>query len=133
MGKLAYISHPKQSPTNASPPPPNASPCTERSPGLGDGAQQLGLEDELALLVLLASLVGLVVFPAHRLLALGAVDVADNVAAGGHVALVGVGLGDVDDVVEEIGLAMLAAEVLAAAVSVGAWGREGRAGQGRAG
>jgi hypothetical protein len=41
------------------------------------------------------------------------VDVADNVAAGGHAALVGLGLGDVDDVVEEVGFAMLATEVLA--------------------
>jgi putative NIF3 family GTP cyclohydrolase 1 type 2 len=33
-------------------------------------------------------------------------------AAGGHVALVGLGLGDIDDVVKEVGFAVLAAEVL---------------------
>lgn len=53
-------------------------------------------------------------------------DVADNVAAGGHVALVGFGLSNVDDGVEEVGLAVLAAEVLAAVVSV--WRAKGRAG-----
>ena len=78
----------------------------------GDGAQELCLEDELALLVLLARLVGLVVFPADRLLALAAVDVAYNVAARRHVALVGVGFGHVDDAVEQVGFAVLATEVL---------------------
>jgi hypothetical protein len=34
------------------------------------------------------------------------------VATGGHTALDGIGLGDVHDGVEEVGLAMLAAEVL---------------------
>lgn len=63
----------------------------------GDVTQELGLEDELALLVLLGSLVGLVVLPAHRLLALAAGDVADDVAAGGHVALRGLASVDVDD------------------------------------
>jgi hypothetical protein len=40
------------------------------------------------------------------------VDVAYNVAAGGHVTLVGLRLGDVDDHVEEVCFAVLAAEVL---------------------
>jgi hypothetical protein len=79
---------------------------------LADGAEQLGLQDELALLVLLASLVGLVVLPADCLLALTAVDVAYYVTTGSHVALVRVGLGDVDDAVEQVRLAVLAAEVL---------------------
>jgi hypothetical protein len=34
------------------------------------------------------------------------------VATGGHTALDGIGLGDVHDGVEEVGLAMLATEVL---------------------
>jgi hypothetical protein len=40
------------------------------------------------------------------------VDVAYNVAAGGHAALVGLGLGDVDDVVEQVCFAVLPTEVL---------------------
>ena len=76
------------------------------------GAEQLCLQDEFALLVLLAGLVRFVVLPAHRFLALSAVNIAYDVATGGHVALVGLGLGDVDNAVEEVGLSMLAAEVL---------------------
>lgn len=38
-------------------------------------------------------------------------DVAHNVTASGHIALAGVGLGDVDYAVKEIRFAMLAAEV----------------------
>jgi hypothetical protein len=84
----------------------------------GDGAEQLGLQDELALLVLLAGLVGLVILPADRLLALAALDVAHYVTSGRHVALVGVGFGDVDDAVEEVCLAVLAAKVLRSISSV---------------
>ena len=51
---------------------------------------ELTLEDELALLVFLAGLVGLVVLPADRLLALSAVYIAHDVAARRHVPLVGV-------------------------------------------
>jgi hypothetical protein len=40
------------------------------------------------------------------------VDVAYDVAAGSHVALVGLRLGDVDNTVEQVCLAMLAAKVL---------------------
>jgi hypothetical protein len=43
---------------------------------------------------------------------LPAVYVAHDVAARRHIALVRLRLGDVDDAVEEVGLAMLAAEVL---------------------
>jgi hypothetical protein len=78
----------------------------------GYRAEQLRLENELALLVLFASLISLVVLPADRLFALAAVDVAYDVAAGGHVALVGLGFADVDDAVEEVRFAVLAAEVL---------------------
>lgn len=78
---------------------------------LGDHAQQLRLEDELALLVALRGLEGAVVFPAHRLVAALAHDVAHDVPACRHVALCGVAGGDVDDRVEEVGFAVLAAEV----------------------
>jgi hypothetical protein len=79
---------------------------------LADVAEQLGLEDELALLVLLGILVGLVVLPADRVLALPAGDVAHNVPARCHVALARLARLDVDDRVEEVGFAMLATEVL---------------------
>lgn len=39
-------------------------------------------------------------------------DVTDNVAAGGHVTLIGVTGVDVDDTMEQVGLAMLTPEVL---------------------
>lgn len=77
-----------------------------------DVAEQLGLEDELALLVLLAVLVRLVVLPADRLLALLAGNVAHDVAARRHVTLARLAGVDVDHVVEEIRLTMLTAEVL---------------------
>lgn len=88
---------------------PRSSPVGNRS---GDNAQQLGLEDELALLVLLAGLVRLVVFPPDGARAAAALDVAHDVAAGCHVTLGGLGGLDVDDAVEEVCLAMLASEVL---------------------
>ena len=99
------------------------SPTRRGSPrsGSSDVAQQLGLEDKLALLVLLRRLKGLVVLPADRLLALVARDVADDVAAGGHVALIGVAGVDVDDAVEEVGLAVLAAEVLSLLLVCSSW------------
>jgi hypothetical protein len=75
-------------------------------------AEQLTLEDKLALLVLLACLVSLVVLPTHCFLALSAVDVAYDVAAGGHVALVRLRLGDVDNDVEKVRFAVLTPEVL---------------------
>lgn len=74
--------------------------------------QQLDLEDEFALLVLLRRLVGFIVLPANNILTVTAADVADNVAAGRHVTLDWLALGDVDDGVEEVGFAVLAAEVL---------------------
>ena len=70
------------------------------------------LKDILPLLVLLRALVRLVVLPPHRLLALSTKDVADNVSARRHVALVRLASFDVDDVVEEVGFSVLAAEVL---------------------
>lgn len=76
-------------------------------------AEKLLLKNELALLVFLAALVGLVVLPSYRLLALAASDVAYDMSPGGHVTFDGLGLGDVDDVVEKVGFAVLAAETLA--------------------
>lgn len=80
---------------------------------LGDDAQQLRLEDELALLVFLARLVRLVVLPPDTSIAAAAVDVPHDMPAGGHITFVRFGAVDVDDVVEEVGLTVLAAEVLA--------------------
>lgn len=77
-----------------------------------DVTEQLGLENELALLVLLARVVGLVVRPAHIVLALATEDVPHDVSARRHVPLVRLPGGDVHDRVEEVGFAVLAAEVL---------------------
>lgn len=79
---------------------------------LADDAEQFFLQDKFPLLVFLAALVGLVVLPTHSLLALSAGDVADDMTTGCHAALDGLGLGDVHDVIEEVGLAVLATEVL---------------------
>lgn len=86
-------------------PPPPVSPST-------DIAKPLRLEDELALLVLLARLVRLVVLPPDRLLALPARNVPHNVPPRRHVALARLARVDVDHRVEEVCLAVLAAEVL---------------------
>jgi hypothetical protein len=95
--------------------------------GSVDLAQQLGLEDELALLVLLRLLVGLVVLPADDAQTLLALDVAHQVSPRRHVALAGLALLDVDDRVEEVGLAVLAAEVLLAlATDVGPFREDGK-------
>lgn len=75
-------------------------------------AEQLLLQDELALLVLLGALESLVVLPPDNLFALATGDVAHGVLAGGHVAIARVGGLDVHDDVEEVGFAVLAAEVL---------------------
>lgn len=90
------------------------------------------LKYEPPFLVLLAALKRLVVLPANNLVALLAGDVADDVAACGHVAFCGVRGGYVDDVGEEVGFAVLAAEVLEMRVLLDRWkiggGREGRGG-----
>lgn len=87
---------------------------------LADHAQQLALEDELALLVLLRGLVRLVVLPADRLAAAPAGDVANDVTARRHVALRRFQGVDVDHHLEEVSLAVLAAEVLCSAARVSA-------------
>lgn len=75
-------------------------------------AQQLGLENVLALLVLLRRLVRLVVLPADRVAAAAADYVAHHVPARRHIALGRVTRVDVDHRVEQVRLAMLAPEVL---------------------
>jgi hypothetical protein len=74
--------------------------------------QQLLLQDILALLILLRALVRSIIFPPNHLTALSASDISHQMTAGGHVALTGLALLDVDDGVEEVGFAVLAAEVL---------------------
>ena len=75
-------------------------------------AQQLRLQYEFPLLVLLRRLVGLVVLPSHRLVTLPAHDVPYEMPARRHIALCGFRLRDIHDSVEEVGFAVLAAEVL---------------------
>lgn len=77
-----------------------------------NSAEKLCLQDEFALLVLLTSLICLIIFPTHSLFALSTVDVAYYVAPSGHVTLVGLRLGNVDNAIEQIRFAMLATEVL---------------------
>jgi hypothetical protein len=78
----------------------------------GNLTQQLCFENKLALFVLLARLKGLIILPSHCLFALFAKDVADDMSTGCHVSLARFPLGDVYDAIEEVGFAMLAAEVL---------------------
>lgn len=74
--------------------------------------EQIRLQNVFSLLVFLAGLECLVVFPPDRFLALPAVDVPHQVSAGRHVPLDSFRLGNIDDGVEEVGLAVLTAEVL---------------------
>lgn len=80
--------------------------------GLVHLTQQLLLQDVFALLVLLGALVRAIVLPPDHFFALPARYVPHYVSAGGHVALARLALLDVDDGVEEVGFAVLAAEVL---------------------
>lgn len=79
---------------------------------LAHDAEQFLFQDELALLVFLARLVCLVILPPYRFLALSAGNIAHDVSAGSHAPLDGFRLGDVHNVIEEVGFAMLAAEIL---------------------
>jgi hypothetical protein len=74
--------------------------------------KQLLLQNKLPLLVFLCTLVRAIVLPAHNFFALPAVDVTYYVASRCHVAFVRVGGEGVDDGVEEVGFAVLAAEIL---------------------
>ena len=109
MPSPCSIFNAKITPRNAYPddlwPPKMLSPSRHR-------AQQLGLQDVLALLVLLRALKRLVVLPPDHLFTLSACDISYDVSAGGHVAVARFrGLG-VHDAVEEEGFAMLATKVL---------------------
>ncbi len=90
-------------------------------------AEQLSLQDVLSLLVLLSRLERLVILPAYRLVTLSAGNIPHNVSARSHVPLAGIARRDVDDIVEQVRLAMLASEVLIQHVSNGslAWQEEG--------
>jgi len=79
--------------------------------GSSNLTQKLCLENEFALLVLLAGLESFVVLPSYRLLALFAVYISHDVAACRHVAFSWVTLGDVNDAVEKVCFAVLASEV----------------------
>jgi hypothetical protein len=74
--------------------------------------QQLFLKNELALLVFLTALICFVVLPSYCFLALSAVDVAHDMFSRCHVTFDGIGLSDVHNIIEEVGFAMLAAEIL---------------------
>lgn len=80
-------------------------------PGSIHITKQLLLQNIFSLFVLLRALVSAVVFPAHDLFALTTADVADDVSACGHVAFGGFALEGVYDGVEEVGFAVLAAEI----------------------
>jgi hypothetical protein len=83
-----------------------------RSAFLKDGRDALGLENIVALLVLFLALKGLVVLPADQHAAPDARDVADRVLARRHRPVHGLAFFDVDDLPEEEGFALPAAEVL---------------------
>ena len=95
--------------------PPSQASYSSLSPHqthLVDRAQQLRFKNVFSLLVLLARLIRLVVLPPHRLLALPARNIPHNVSSGRHIALCGFCLCDIDDGAEEVGFAVLAAEIL---------------------
>lgn len=82
------------------------------SPPLGDITQKLGLQYKLPLLIFLTALKSLIILPPYRLVALSASNIPYNMSAGGHVAFRGFACGYIYDVVEEVGFAVLAAEIL---------------------
>ena len=83
-----------------------------REPVLCDVTKQLRLQYKLPFLILLATLKRLIVFPSHGLIALSAGDISHYVSSRRHVAFGSITCGYVDDVVEEVGFAVLAAEIL---------------------
>lgn len=64
--------------------------------------EKITLENELALLVALRWLVGSVIFPAHLLSTLAAVDIPDGVVSGGHLAVTGLSLYNVYNAIEKV-------------------------------
>lgn len=83
------------------------------SPLLVHLAEQLGLQNELVLLVLLRRLIGLVVLPADNFAATTTGDVAHHVAARRHIAFGRCARFDVDNRVEQVRFSMLTPEVSA--------------------
>lgn len=79
---------------------------------LAHHAQQFFFQYKFPLFILLTGLVCFVILPAHRLLALPAVNITDNMPSGGHATLHRFRRGNVDDIAEEVCFAMLAAEIL---------------------
>jgi hypothetical protein len=79
---------------------------------LGNIAQQLSFKNEFAFLVFFTRLKCFIIFPSYCLVALSACDVSDDMTAGRHIPFAGITGCDVYDVVEEVGFAMLTAEVL---------------------
>jgi len=75
-------------------------------------AQQLGFQDVFALLVLLTTLECLVILPSNCLVALLTCNVSHDMTSRGHVPLGGLTLNHVDNGIEEVGFAVLTAEVL---------------------
>jgi hypothetical protein len=76
--------------------------------------QQLLLQNILILLILLRALIRTIVLPAHHLATLATRNITHYMTAGRHVALACFSLLDIDDFVEEVGFAVLAAEILRA-------------------
>eukprot|EP00192_Tetraselmis_astigmatica_P017477 CAMPEP_0117661974 /NCGR_PEP_ID=MMETSP0804-20121206/7816_1 /TAXON_ID=1074897 /ORGANISM="Tetraselmis astigmatica, Strain CCMP880" /LENGTH=122 /DNA_ID=CAMNT_0005468863 /DNA_START=207 /DNA_END=575 /DNA_ORIENTATION=- len=70
------------------------------------------LQDKLPLLVLLALFEGFIIFPADELQASGAVDVADNVQAGGHQALLPLPAANIHHSVEKVRFPVAGMELL---------------------
>ncbi|KAI9041191.1 yippee-like protein [Aspergillus affinis] len=74
---------------------------TKKEPLLAHHAEQFFFQDELALLVFLAGLVRLVVFPSYRFSALPTGDVPHNMPTGRHATLDSLRLRYVHDVIEK--------------------------------
>src|SRR5690606_7946402 len=74
--------------------------------------EKLGLEDIFPLFVFFGVFIGFIVLPSDNLFALLALDIANNVLAGSHIAFHRLRLFDVHYSVEKKGLPMLTAEIL---------------------
>lgn len=74
--------------------------------------QQLRLQYIFPLLILLTLLIRLIVLPPHRLFALLARNIPHDMPSRSHIAFGTFALRGVDDGVEEVGFAVLAAEIL---------------------
>lgn len=81
-----------------------------RRGGLLDVHQEVPFEDKFALLVLLAFLVGLVVFPSQSSAAFAAVDVSHGMIPCGHLSIAWFSMDHVHDFFEEICTAVLPVE-----------------------